>query len=61
MDHDQSIIVDKMESDRCKSKQKIGFGDLLFWFVVKKVVFSPFLELCMQFFDCLKDLARGLE
>lgn len=61
MDHDQSIVVNKMEADGCESKQEFLLAGLLPWYVLEGVVSSPLFEFGVQLFDRLVDLAWRLE
>ncbi len=61
MDHDQSIVVNKMDADGCETEQEFLLTGLLLWYVLEGIVSSPLFEFCVQLFDRLVYLAWPLE
>jgi len=61
MDHDQGIIVDKMETNGGKAKQEITFGALQLRYFGERIVFFPRLKFSTELFDGFIDIFGLLE
>lgn len=61
MNHDQGIIVDEVEANGGKAKQKVTFGALQPWYLGERIVPFPHLEFSTELFDCFIDLLGRLK